>query len=227
MPQTVPMGFEFEDLGDQPGRTLNGGSDGLSPILADQVNDAVVDVLADIADLSSRLDAAEAAAAASVWRHIDKGVESGGAFTIAVPSGFEMLRLYLLGDLDGNGKVRLRVNGDTAAGLHRAGFLVYDAAGALDESLFTEDTAWRLANWGTVSANTATITIYTANVSGAPSYHSVGTRNATSANAQRWSQGWGDTTADRLVSSLNIRPFSDASNQFATCHWRLEGRLIT
>lgn len=37
MPQTPIYGFEFEDPDEQPGRTLSGGSAGLDPILAEQL----------------------------------------------------------------------------------------------------------------------------------------------------------------------------------------------
>lgn len=43
MPQTTALGFEYEDPDeDFPGRTLNGGPDGTSPILAKQVQDALL-----------------------------------------------------------------------------------------------------------------------------------------------------------------------------------------
>ena len=44
MPSTSVYGFEFENLGDEPGRTLTGGESATSPILAEQVEAELVRV---------------------------------------------------------------------------------------------------------------------------------------------------------------------------------------
>lgn len=228
MPQTVPYGFEYESPDDEPnpGRTLSGAAG--SPVTAEQINDELLRVEGTvIAGIDSRLTVAEAAAAASVWRGLASGTESGAAFDIPVPAGFDILRLYLFGDLDGSGTVRLRINGDSTAGLHEAGMISHRPdTGAIVDALSTAGatTAW-LANWGTVSGNTVEATIFCPNAAGAPSWTSIGVRHSASPGGGFHSKGWGHCTSDRTVSSLNIRPFSDNANVFATCHWWLEGRI--
>lgn len=225
---TAPDGFIYEVPGDQPLISLTSGTSGTFPILAEQVQTKITDLEGNvIAGIDSRLTVAEAAAAASVWRGLGSGVESGAAFDIPVPAGFEILRLHLFGDLDGNGTVRLRINGDATAGLHNTAMVTETAESppVLATTFSTNATAWFLANWGTVSGNTVEATIWCLNASGAPVYRSVGVRMSANDNGMIESRCRGFLDADRTVSSLSVRPFSDVSNLFATCHWRLEGRI--
>lgn len=224
MPQTVPMGFEFETLRlDEPARTLNGGSAGLSPLLAQQVNDAFVDLLADIADLTSRVTAAEAALADIRWRHISQGQASGGNFSVPVPAGYEMLHLHLWGDLDANGQVQLRINGDTTSGLHRQGYVVQDTVTPPndDESNLIDDTSWFLANWGAVEGNTVDVTVFETAAGNHVSFQAYGGRQSANATSHRRTHSHGKTTANRVVSSFEIV----ANQPIAVIKWWLDGRL--
>ena len=55
MPATTPDGFPFELLGEEPGRTLTGGEDGLSPILAERVQDVVTGLRSEMQQLRDDL----------------------------------------------------------------------------------------------------------------------------------------------------------------------------
>jgi hypothetical protein len=81
MPQTPTYGFEYETPQSKPGITLTGNSDGLTPILAEQVETA-------LAGIDSRLAAAEGdiavldAASPSDTGWIALAVTAGGGYTL-------------------------------------------------------------------------------------------------------------------------------------------------
>lgn len=224
MPQTSVYGWEIEAPGEQPGRTLTGGQSGTSPVLAEQIEDDVNRIETTlIGDLKSRVTALEAIAAATRWRHISQGTHSGGNFTIPVPAGYEMLHLHLWGDLDADGAVQLRINGDTAAGLHRQGYVVQDSVTPPndDDSDFIEDTAWFLANWGAVEGNTVDVTVFETSAGNRVAYQAYGGRQSPNATSHRRTHSAGRLEGDRVVSSLEVI----ANQQFAVVKWWLDGRI--
>jgi hypothetical protein len=81
MPQTPTYGFEYETPQSKPGITLTGNSDGLTPILAEQVETV-------IAGIDSRIAAAEGdiavldAASPSDTGWIALGVTAGGGYSV-------------------------------------------------------------------------------------------------------------------------------------------------
>lgn len=58
MPSTVPDALEFETRDQEAGRTLHGGADGTSPILAEQVQALITSLRAEIAAAQAAADAA-------------------------------------------------------------------------------------------------------------------------------------------------------------------------
>lgn len=223
MPSTDIYGFEYETLNEAPARTLNGGLDGKSPILARQVETVVTTVESNLA---ARIAALEAQLALPRWVSLGSGAATGGAFTINVPAGvYSRLRLTLLGDLDGTGTVRCRVNGDSTAGLHGGGMIVNRASDGAETSVeFTAgDTAWRLCEWGTTANGPMIADFIGTDTLGLVAFLASGARISATATSHLISRSYGRLVVARQVTSLNIRPFSDAANLFADVKWWLEG----
>lgn len=128
MPTTGTYGFEYEPLsGDEPGRTLHGGTSGTSPILAEQIDDEFARVDADIQSVQDDVGAAT--------QLIERNrVTSDTDFVdFTVPQTYRNLRLVITGYHNGTGEfelVWLRFNGDSSSNYRNlvAGF---DGAGAI------------------------------------------------------------------------------------------------
>jgi hypothetical protein len=225
MPQTANRGYEFEQPSDpEPGRTLTGGAAGTSPILAEQVDADVNNIVAVmIGDLNDRLTVVEAAVAATRWREIASDTAGAGGFTVAVPAGYERLRLTLVGDLTGQGQVNLRINGDTGANYVR-GFLAWDAAGAQDFPEYNgATTAVKVAEWSSVESNKVVVDIEPTDGSMNPSFRAYSTQVATGGDTTHRAEfGWGKYLGDVVVSSVTVVA---GTTDFATVRWWLEGYL--
>lgn len=169
----------------------------------------------------------------SGWTPVTAGVRGAGTgdFSVDVTDGgrfpvgtFSRLRLTMKGDLDAAGTIRIRVNDDSTAGLHRTGMVVMDAGGTVGPTHHAEGTTWYLAEWATVSTNTATVEIFDTDGSNLLSYMGSGTRQSSSTTVHSISQAWGSLTASRLMSTIHVRPFSSGANVFGDImRWELEG----
>lgn len=174
MPQTSPYGFEFEIVGQQPGRTLHGGDPPSSPILAEQVNDEIERVDVDVSTVQTNVDNLDAEVA---WKRIAEGTHTGSAFSIPVPSGeYSQLKLNLRGHLDGIGTVRLRINDDTSAG-HRTMARGIEHNGTIGASAQSDEAnQWICAHWASTAGNTCTVHLYVTDVTANVGYDSFGQR---------------------------------------------------
>ena len=159
------------------------------------------------------------------WRPISDGVEATtGQFTIAVPAGYEHLRLKLRGHKDAVGDVAIRVNEDSTAELHRW-FLIEQPAEGSDTKRFASATAWRVAEWSTVPGALADATLWRVTGGLDVSFNSTGVRQGTVASTHKVLHGAGKLTAGRTVTSLQVISIT-AGVSFTECEWWLEGYLI-
>lgn len=159
------------------------------------------------------------------WQHISSGTHAGGAFSIPVtPSVYSRLRLSLRGHLDTVGTVRLRINGDSTGGLHRTSIVGHRGDGGTLAVDAQSDGAqqWILCSWAGTAANNCVAELFMTDSAQLVGYHSVGGRM--SSGIGMWeTRAHGRLNQSRLVSSLNVRPFSDGLNQFNALRWWLEG----
>lgn len=223
-PQTPVYGLPYEKFrGDEPGRTLNSGSSGTSPILAEEVEDELARVDNDVADLQSRTATLEANPVPG-WVPIRRGTGDGTTFLIDnIPTGvYDRLRLTLFGSVDTAGTIRLRINGDATTDLHRYGILVHDAAGALDVSNWDDEEFWHIAQWGTALTNTAQVEMWPTDVFETVCFEGHGMRVGGSATTHQTSRSWGRLNNPRLIDSIRVSgPAATAFN--GTVRWWLEG----
>lgn len=243
MPSTPIYGFPFEKTGDQPGHSVHGGQSGTDPILAEaveteleRVDSTASDLQAQVTALQAEVDAMKAGELGIGWTLIAKGNHSGGTFSIDVtdggrfdPAEFSLIRLHARYDLDGGAEsyVYCQVNGDSTAGLHRTGGIVWDADGNQDVTFHQVAQSWRLAYGSTISTGNFTLQIFhTAVDPGLLNYQAYGTRQSDTSNVHRWTTAWGSLTAARTLSSLQM--FAETtggggSDQFTNIWWWLEG----
>lgn len=224
MPLTIPDGLPFEALTDEPTRTLNGGSDGLSDILAIKTQQAISGLRTTVTDVDDRLTTVEGFGTPS-WVQIASGSESNVAtFVISnIPTGvFRAVRLTLWGlNATSGGAIRARFNSDNTADLHHYGLVVWDALGNVDVADFNNaHTFWDFAWWGGGEANTAIMEIMNTHVSTQCGFQSWGSRLGSGASTMNVSRGWGRINHNRLLDSLRIS--GPAGDDFSATWW-LEG----
>lgn len=228
MPQTS-RGFWFEHYpGDPIGHSVRTGFPGDpsgNDHLAQQIQDELDAVDDNAADLESRIAVLEAALAAPRWQHIDSGSETGAAFDIVVPAGYERLRLTLSGDHAGGGDlhVSLRINGDLSN--HQYGFFTANVDTTGQDFQFVENASGqghvKIAQWSSVESNLCLVDIAPADGRGGPAVLANGFRLSTSQSTNRRSFAWGKLITAAVVSTLRVIP--DGASSFAACHWWLEG----
>jgi hypothetical protein len=221
IPSTTPDNFEFEVAGSLPGRTLTGEAG--SPILAEQIQTKVSAMDAATSDLDDRLLAVEAAVSAVRWRHITEGSQSGGtSFTVAVPAGYKMLRMFIWGDFVDSTAADLimRVNGDTGNN-HIWGMNIRAADGTTTSFSHsgTGTSGWRIGRWASTESNNSLLHIFPTNGSMNPSYLAYAHRDSTGAAGHQIQHGYGKYLGDVVVSSLTVL------GGFADVGWVLEGYL--
>lgn len=134
------------------------------------------------------------------------------------------MRLGLRGHMAdaGIGSVRLRINGDTGLG-HRTAARAVEPGGTTREGQQSDSAPqWILGFWASTVGNTCTANIYITDVSAFVAYDSQCGRM--SAGNGMWQvHGWGRINNGAVVTSLDVRPFSDTTNEFAALRWWLEG----
>jgi hypothetical protein len=225
VPLSVPDQFPFEAPGDQPLHSLTGGSSGTEPILAEVLQTKWSALQTTIGDLADRLTVVEAAVAASRWRHITTGSQSGGAATpaLAVPSGFLMLRLAVWGDMDAAEDLMLRVNGDSGSN-HIWGLNIRAADGTTTSFSHSGagTGAWRIGRWATTESNNSLVNIFPGDGGQNPSYLATAHRVSTGVTGHQIQHGYGKYLGDVVVSSLTILA---NSTTFQDVRWVLEGYL--
>lgn len=226
MPNEPLFGFAYEDPEqDQPGVSVHGGVPPQGPgILALQVAAALSARVSEIAALDVRLIAVETAVAASRWRHITEGSQSGGTdFTLAVPAGYKMLRMNVWGDVSTTADIGIQING-SGTNIHIWGFLGWDSNGANDIANHSAagTNAWRVASWSSVESNNSRIEIFPTDGSANPSYLASAHRDSTDPSAHQQQFGFGKFQADAVVSSIRVLATAGA---WQTVSWVLEGYL--
>lgn len=223
---TIPDGLIYERRGDQPLISLTGGDAGEWPILAEQVQDLFVAQRGEIGSIDDRLAAVEAAVAASRWRTITEGTQSGGTTVdLAVPAGYKMLRLWVHGDTTESGATDITLNVNNDGGNNHVWGLNIRAADGTTTS-FTHSgagsDAWRIGRWGTVESNNSLVRIFPTDGAANPSYLATAHRDSTTAAGHQIQHGQGKFLGDVVVSSLRI---GRAAGAFGTISWVLEGFL--
>ena len=204
MPSTTPYGFEFESLTDgEPTRTLNGGSAGTDPILAEQVNDEIQRVDSDLQELQE--------AVSRGWEDITPAggqVITDETVIDIPPETYDMIRVTIRGSLDGEGYVSLRINNDSTPELHRRAWTVWQINdGSVATSGADDTTVWRMARWSTAPNNIAWCTIYNTDVSSFLTMEGQGFRAAAGLATRERTEFYGALSATRLLSSLRFGGF--------------------
>lgn len=223
MPSTPTYGLPFEAPGDLPGHTLDGGTAGNQPILAEAVETELVRVEQAIADLRTE--------ALRGWRPIADGAEeSVGFFDIDLTAGgdfpagtFGLVRIHLRGQLTVNGgNIWARVN-NSGNSDHRWGMVVTQLSnGTVADSGRGDSNEWRLAEWSSSPSSTCTVTLY--RTDGAPgiiSYQSQGGTYGGTSN-HLVSVAAGRLMMSQTLSSLRIGG-SIGGGQFDNVRWWAEG----
>lgn len=225
---TVPDGLPRESLSDEPTSTLNGGSDGLTPILSDEVQRVLSELRATNADLLDRVTALEAIAAATRWRDIDDGTFTGGSLVISVPSGFQRLRLTFIAALSAVDIVGVRVNEDNTAGSHRFGRYEIDGAGTITAADFADSTRWEVMQIGGAEANLCILDVFAADGASPgqvdqPGFVAHTTRNSRHVGAHRMQHAWGSFHQPDAITSLSL--LTPGATDFVGLRWWLEGYI--
>lgn len=117
MPQTPIYGLPSEALGDQPGHSLHGGTAGLDPILAEEVEKQLSRVDGDISNIENVvIPGLEAqATSAQVLGVIDSGQGTNTTEFTNIDQNYRDLMILWRGASDGSGQIdslALRFNGD-------------------------------------------------------------------------------------------------------------------
>jgi hypothetical protein len=238
MPQTPVFGLPFEEEGDQPGITLNGGEFGTEVILAEAVETALLGLnasiqtnAADIATLTARVAALEAGTTIPGWTPIQAGSNTGASFSIDLTDGgrfavgeFELVRLFMRFDLDAEGMVNVRINGDSSA-VYRMGRLVYDANGLLDDSGgFSALARWQIGHGATVSTNNLIATFFHMGANNLHNYQATSQRSSDSATTTRRGEFWGSLSSALAATPSSLFVFAaDGATSFSNSWWWAEG----
>lgn len=117
MPQTPIYGLPFEALADQPGHSLHGGTAGLDPILAEEVEEELSRVDGDISEIVNVAipGLEEQATSAQVIDVIDSGQGTNTTEFTGIDQTYRDLVILWRGSSDGAGQLdnlALRFNGD-------------------------------------------------------------------------------------------------------------------
>lgn len=228
---TTPDGFIFDVPGDQPGTSTSGGQFGTFPIAQEQIQQKFNSVAVTTGDLADRLTVVEAALADIRWRHITSGQGGAGPKILAVPAGFERLRLTVTGDLLEEGTVLLRVNGDSSGSNHVTGRVAWDSVSPtpnVQDVDWAQDTAWDLVQWSTVESNNTVVDIFPTDGRANPSFVAHGGRigsGSGGAEGHTIDFATGKYLGDVVVSSLELFISTAGTNNFAAVSWWLEGYL--
>lgn len=227
MPSTTPYGFEYEQTTEaEPTRTLNGGSAGLSPILAEQVNDEIARVDQDIQDVSDA-----AAAAALGWVPIGGGsidavsdwvidATAGGTY----PAGtFSMMRLHLRGSMDTSAQyLTVNINDSLTSGSHKRGYYDITSDGVVTAGPEDDSVTWRVGFWGSaLIGNTCTVELFETDISSFVSFRSESEQQSGASSTHRKMISWGRLNENRLVSSIRVGRVG--SDNYGPTRWWLEG----
>jgi hypothetical protein len=224
MPFTVPDAIPFETLTDgEPTRTLNGGSNDESPILAEVVQDVITDLRTELQAATDLL--------AAVPHVIDKGEISSPTtstgITISVPSGeYGALRLLLRGSVDTAGLISLRIN-SLSTSIYRFGRIMRGAnsGGVTDtRSAGAGVSAWELGEWNTLSGCSAVVDILYTDESSFMAFHSKcsAISTTTGSDNMRETTAWGSLNSSVLLTSIQVRT-APAVNGYTSLRWWLTG----
>lgn len=228
MPAFTPVyGWPYEHpVNDQPGITLSGGEFGTEPILAEAVEEDVSRIDSGLSAVDDRLTVVEGFGRPS-WVQIQSGAAAGvSGFTIAdIPvATYSRVRLTLWGDATtASDPIRLTINDDLTAAMHKSGLLVRDAAGTLISNTYADATRWNIAQWGTGDGCSAVIEIINTHVASVCAFMAQGERIGGSATAHTISRSWGRISSPRLLESLRVS--APLSGTFAA-NWWLEGAPV-
>lgn len=215
MPTTRVYDFPYEDLGDQPGHSLHGGSAGTEPILAERVEEELVRVEEFVEEAGNRY-------LESGWHPIvsQEGVLIEGETIFQIPPGqFSMIKMYFRGSLTEVTTLSIRVNNDDTPQGHRRFFYIYGVDG-IDRSVASDTTVWVVAEWGTRPNNTAWATLYNTHLNSASSMQGGGTRMAANGNNRRITHAQGEITGNRVISSIRVNALNNTIN---SCRVWIEG----
>lgn len=227
MPQTTVYGFEFEHLDQaEPTRTLNGGSAGTSPILAEQVEGELVRVEGDIASVES--DVAALQDRVLGWTRIAEGtaadtfsidLTAGGKFSVPLPFG--LIRVYLRGNLTTGARLNCRVNSDSTANLYWNTYQVYELGdGDVLESNSADQTVWTVGRWSSFTGCIATMTIFNTDSQALLSHESTAFSPSSDTGARFRTEAQGRLSASRTLESLLFFPSSGGVD---SVRWWAEG----
>jgi len=218
MPTTPKYGFPAPNDNDQP----DVPADILA--LAEAVEDEIERVDQDVQDVS---DAAEAAGlgwvpinhgSASSIGNLDIDLTDGGRF----PAGtFHEIEITLDGSQDTAAVIICRVNNDSTAGLHRAGYVTWALSdGSVNSSESNTSTnRWKLGRWVNLSGNTARILIRRTNESS-----NLPMQATVTAASSAVSMAAGRLEANRLIDSVRIG-HDVGGVTFGTIRWSARGYL--
>lgn len=225
MPLTPIYGLPYEHEDDQPLHSLTGGSSGTEPILAEEVEDELSRIDSDIQDVA---DAAEEAGLGwvpitegegSSLSNLDIDLTDSGRF----PAGtFHEIEITLNGNQDATETIIARVNNDSTAGLHRAGFVTWALSdgSVADSESNTITNRWKLGQWLNLSGGTCRILIQRTNESS-----NLPMQATTTSPASSYAVATGRLESNRLIDAIRIGHEAGGVT-FSTIRWTVRGYRI-
>lgn len=215
MPETSVYQFPYEELGDQPGHSLHGGSSGTEEILAEKVEEELVRIEEFIEEAGNRyLD--------SGWHPIvsQEGVLIEEETIFQIPPGqFSLINMYFRGSLTEVSTLNIRINNDDTPNAHRRLVVIQDETG-FDRSIASDTTVFVLAEWGTRPNNTAWCTLYNTHLNSATAMQGGGTRMAANSANRRITHAQGEITGNRMISSIRVNSLNSVID---SCRVWIEG----
>lgn len=221
MPQTSVFGFDFESPTELPGETLTGGPTGLHPILAQQVENAL---LAQVNALQTQIDTLENRLS---WEAIvsDQTINGPTNFPIE-PGKYDIIQMYLRGSLSEELNLGLNINNDVTPDLHRGGYIVWDTATAtVDTNNATNALTWAIGQWSDASNNISQLTLTGTNLSNSITLNGTAYRAAAGTGVRHRTEFNGDLAANRLLTALRVTTTTGGGAAISAIRVWIEGHL--
>jgi hypothetical protein len=224
---TSPDNLPHESLTlDQPTSTLNGGSSGTVPKLADRVQTALTDIRSDVQTAQETADDAEARAKG--WTRINEGSATdsfsidltvSGLFSTPLP--FSLVRIYLRGNFTTGARLNCRVNADSTAALYWNTFEVRELGDQdILESNSADQTVWTVGRWSSFTGGICTMTIFGTDAQALLAHESTAFSPSSDTAARYRTVAQGRLNASRTLTSVNFFP---SSGGISAVRWWAEG----
>jgi hypothetical protein len=237
MAETPVYGLRTPDPGETPNVPLD------MQELAEDVEAELERIDTTAADLVDRVTALETGAGGIGWIPITSGSGSGTPINIDMtdggrfpsPPAWDCIKLQMRFDLDAEGNINLRINGDSDA-VYRSGGGAIDSLGTIPVTTpwhFPNGGgnpfagSWRIAHGATVTSNNMELTLFHTGPS--PSligFQCTAGRQSDAASSHRYSYAHGSLNSAKTLSSLSFI-LSNGATSFTDAWWWVEGLRMT